>query len=46
MVRRRELPPPAAAQVYELTAWGRDLEPVIVALGRLGARSPALPELG
>src|SRR3954451_12627582 len=40
IVRRRKLPPPAASQVYELTEWGRDLEPVIVALGRFGSRSP------
>ena len=35
---RRRLAPPAAAQVYELTAWGRELEPVLVALGRWGSR--------
>lgn len=43
VVRRRRLPPPAAAAVYELTDWGRDLEPVIMALGRWAARSPHLP---
>lgn len=43
IVTRRTLPPPAASKVYELTDWGRELEPVIVALGRFGARSPALP---
>lgn len=37
---RRKLPPPAAAQVYELTAWGRESEPVFQALGRWAARSP------
>ncbi|MEU4765742.1 winged helix-turn-helix transcriptional regulator [Actinosynnema sp. NPDC023794] len=42
VVRRRKLPPPAAAWVYELTAWGRELEPVITALGRWGGRSPSL----
>jgi DNA-binding HxlR family transcriptional regulator/putative sterol carrier protein len=42
VVRRRRLPPPAASQVYELTAWGRELEPVAVALGRWGARAPLL----
>jgi DNA-binding HxlR family transcriptional regulator len=42
VVRRRKLPPPAASQVYELTAWGRELEPVAVALGRWGARAPLL----
>ncbi|WAJ27724.1 winged helix-turn-helix transcriptional regulator [Antarcticirhabdus aurantiaca] len=41
IVRRRRLPPPAAAQVYELTAWGLEAEPIFVALGRWAARSPA-----
>src|SRR5689334_5505156 len=43
VVRRRKLPPPAASRVYELTEWGMELEPVIKALGRFGARSPRLP---
>ncbi len=43
VVRRRKLPPPAGSRVYELTDWGRELEPVITALGRWGSRSPALP---
>jgi putative sterol carrier protein len=38
---RRKLPPPAAVQVYELTAWGYESEPIFQALGRWGARSPA-----
>jgi DNA-binding HxlR family transcriptional regulator/putative sterol carrier protein len=42
VVRRRRLPPPAGAWVYELTEWGLELEPVIMALGRWGARSPNL----
>jgi DNA-binding HxlR family transcriptional regulator len=49
VVRRGKLPPPAASRIYELTAWGRDLEPVIIALGRWGVRSPTKPpdaELG
>ncbi len=37
---RRRLPPPASTQVYELTAWGRESEPIFKALGRWGARSP------
>ncbi|MBB0232711.1 winged helix-turn-helix transcriptional regulator, partial [Streptomyces calidiresistens] len=41
VVRRRELPPPAASRVYEPTEWGAELEPVIMAFGRWGARSPA-----
>lgn len=43
VVRRRKLPPPAASKVYELTEWGSELEPVIVRLGRWGARSPSKP---
>lgn len=39
---RRKLPPPAAASVYELTARGRELLPVLSALARWGA--PALEE--
>jgi DNA-binding HxlR family transcriptional regulator len=41
VVQRRTLPPPAASQVYELTDWGRDLEPVVLGLGRWGSRVPA-----
>ena len=40
VVRRRTLPPPAASRVYELTEWGRDLAPVLIALGRWGSRTP------
>lgn len=39
---RRKLPPPAASQVYELTAWGAALEPLIKDLGRWAAQSPNL----
>jgi DNA-binding HxlR family transcriptional regulator/putative sterol carrier protein len=49
VVRRGKLPPPAASKIYELTEWGRDLEPVIIALGKWGVRSPTKPpdaELG
>jgi DNA-binding HxlR family transcriptional regulator len=38
---RRKLPPPAASQVYELTQWGYESEPIFQALGRWAARSPA-----
>jgi DNA-binding HxlR family transcriptional regulator len=38
IVRRATLPPPAGSSVYELTALGRSLEPVIAALSRWGAR--------
>jgi DNA-binding HxlR family transcriptional regulator len=40
IVRRRRLPPPAAVQVYELTDWGREIQPVFMVLGRWAARSP------
>ncbi|GGV76378.1 transcriptional regulator [Streptomyces gelaticus] len=42
LATRRRLPPPAAASVYELTARGRDLMPVLAALAEWGA--PALAE--
>ena len=38
---RRKLPPPAAVQVYELTDWGYESEPIFQALGRWAARSPS-----
>jgi DNA-binding HxlR family transcriptional regulator len=44
VVHRRKLPPPAAAQVYELTEWGTELEPVVTQLGAWGARSPVPPD--
>jgi DNA-binding HxlR family transcriptional regulator len=44
VVHRRKLPPPAASQVYELTEWGRELEPIVTKLGAWGARSPLPPE--
>ncbi|HZF77522.1 MAG TPA: winged helix-turn-helix transcriptional regulator [Acetobacteraceae bacterium] len=37
---RRRLPPPASVQVYELTPWGYEAEPLILAMGRWAARSP------
>jgi len=40
IVRRRKLPPPASVQVYELTDWGYEIEPVFMVLGRWAARSP------
>src|SRR5215211_2856363 len=44
VVTRDKLPPPAGSRVYELTAWGRGLEDVVIALGRWGARSRSKPE--
>jgi DNA-binding HxlR family transcriptional regulator len=43
IVRRRRLPPPASANVYELTAWGAEIEPVLMGLQRWGAASPTFP---
>jgi DNA-binding HxlR family transcriptional regulator len=43
VVRQRKLPAPASSQVYELTDWGAELEPVVTHLGRWGSRSPSMP---
>jgi DNA-binding HxlR family transcriptional regulator len=40
VVHRRRLPPPAASVVYELTESGRELEPIVLALGGWGLRFP------
>jgi hypothetical protein len=39
-VVRRKLAPPASGQVYELTPWGYESEPIFQVLGRWAARSP------
>jgi DNA-binding HxlR family transcriptional regulator len=36
---RRKLPPPASVQVYELTAWGYETEPIFQEMGRWATRS-------
>lgn len=41
VAKRRMLPPPASVQVYELTGWGYEIEPILQAMGRWAARSPA-----
>jgi DNA-binding HxlR family transcriptional regulator len=43
---RTTLAPPAASKVYELTDYGRDLEPVVHELGKWGARSLGPPSAG
>jgi DNA-binding HxlR family transcriptional regulator len=43
VIRHRDLGPPARVGVYELTGWGRELEPVIIHLGQWGTRAP-LPQ--
>lgn len=40
VVRRGSLPPPAGSRIYELSDWGRELEPVILGLGRWGSQAP------
>ncbi|MGX7678919.1 winged helix-turn-helix transcriptional regulator [Jatrophihabitans sp. DSM 45814] len=40
VIRRRVLPPPAGSSVYELTDWGRELEPIVLALGSWGVQRP------
>lgn len=44
IVRRSRLPPPAAANVYELTEWGMESEELIKVIGRWAARSPTMAE--
>src|SRR5215212_1688287 len=43
VVTRAKLPPPAASRVYKLTDWGRELEDILILLGRWGARTPPPP---
>jgi DNA-binding HxlR family transcriptional regulator len=43
VVRRRTLAPPAGSRVYDLTDWGQELKPVILALGRWGSSAPFPP---
>src|SRR3546814_17741386 len=40
LLARRKLPAPASTQVYELTEWGYEAEPIVQSLGRWAARSP------
>jgi DNA-binding HxlR family transcriptional regulator len=42
VVGRRRLGPPAASWVYELTAWGAELAPIVVQLARWASRSPRM----
>ena len=39
VIHRRLLPRPATGAVYELTEYGRELEDIVVALGRWGAKT-------
>ena len=42
ILQRRQLPPPAASWVYELTEWGRESEILFMVLGRWACRSPTM----
>jgi DNA-binding HxlR family transcriptional regulator len=43
VVRRRDLGAPTRVHLYELTGWGRGLEPALLALGRWGSQAPPPP---
>ncbi|HEY5198608.1 MAG TPA: winged helix-turn-helix transcriptional regulator [Solirubrobacteraceae bacterium] len=43
VVDRRRLAPPAGSWVYELTDWGRGLEPIVLALGAWALDVPVPP---
>jgi DNA-binding HxlR family transcriptional regulator len=40
VLRRRHLGPPVGSAVYELTPWGRELEPALLRLAGWGSRAP------
>lgn len=42
VLTKQLLPPPASVSVYELTPWGYQVEPVVMALAGWGAMSPDL----
>ncbi|MFQ6398230.1 winged helix-turn-helix transcriptional regulator [Nocardia sp. KC 131] len=44
VIGRRKLTSTAGPQVYELTEWGRKLEPIVLALGDWGIDAPNPPE--
>ncbi len=44
VLQRRILPRPATAVVYELTDYGRELDDILIALGRWGVQSMGMPE--
>ena len=46
IVQKRKLPPPAACTVYELTEYGSELEEVVYAIARWGARTLGPPGPG
>ncbi|GAA4208216.1 winged helix-turn-helix transcriptional regulator [Streptosporangium oxazolinicum] len=44
VVNRRDLGAPTRVRLYELTPWGRELQPVLFQLGRWGTRAPLPPD--
>lgn len=46
IVTSMKLDPPVRVRAYDLTEWGRELEPIMHALGRWAQRSPSLPAEG
>lgn len=46
LVRRVSLPAPARVEAYELTDWGRELDPIMQALGRWAQASPTRSNTG
>lgn len=46
VIRRRRLPPPAASTVYELTDFGRELEPAVLSLMAWGIQLLGPPQEG
>lgn len=46
IVEPKELGAPTRIRLYGLTTWGRELEPIMNALGRWAQKSPGLPQSG
>lgn len=44
VLQKRKLGPPVGTWVYELTDWGRELETIIIELGRWAVKSPCFPQ--
>jgi DNA-binding HxlR family transcriptional regulator/putative sterol carrier protein len=44
VVQRRDMGPPARVHLYDLTGWGRALEPILLNLGRWGSEAPSPPD--
>lgn len=44
VVQKCRLGPPVSTWVYEVTAWGAQLEPIIIQLGRWAAQSSCFPQ--